>query len=445
MEYPERIEGLENTINRFARYKTEMGSVGVKEIIGEIKQFLLERTAELEMLPEDPHRAGEPSELEAIRAAAPSEKVEFCRILSDEDYIRKLRGAINGRFAGCALGAPVELLTIEELEAFATAIDAPFPPQNYWPDAPMPFRPRYKVGKARDFTVPHMRALPPDDDIIYTFLALLTLEQFGPQFTTENIAELWQKYLPVECTFTAERITLNNLRSGIPADKAGAVRNSDTELIGAAIRCDGWAFVNPLNPERASEYAHRDAYLSHRKSGIYSAMYFAAVIASAFGTDSVEEALEIGLQYVPTDCEFSRQVRWALAIAPEITDYKKANQAVSKRFPGMDPVHTINNACLTVWGIIIGKNDFSKGISETVAMAYDNDCTAATVGSVLGAFLGIDRIPDFWYVPWNNTAISYLNGIDRFDIEDTVYRFYAIKRSLDSDGVDPEKQLWPTT
>jgi ADP-ribosylglycohydrolase len=159
-------------------------------------------------------------------------------------------------------------------------------------------------------------------------------------------------------------------------------------------------------------------------------MYFAAVIASAFGTDSVEEALEIGLEYIPTCCEFSRQIRWALEIAPEITDYERANRAVSERFRGMDPVHAINNACLTLWGIIIGKDDFSKGISETVSMAYDNDCTAATVGSVLGAFLGIDQIPEFWYTPWNNTAVSYLNGIDRFDIEETILRFYAVKKSL---------------
>jgi ADP-ribosylglycohydrolase len=58
----------------------------------------------------------------------------------------------------------------------------------------------------------------------------------------------------------------------------------------------------------------------------------------------------------------------------------------------MSWVHAINNVWLTVWGINIGKDDYTKGISETVAMAYDNDCTAATVGSVLGAYLGIEAI-----------------------------------------------------
>lgn len=432
MSYPERIEGLEDQINRFAMYKTEMGSVGINEKLAEISNLLHEKITELATLPEDPRRSKEPSKLEEIQAASPSGTVTFDRILSEDEYLNKLRGALIGRFAGCALGAPVELLSIEQLETFSAVLDVPFPPENYWPDAPKAYIPRYKVAMARDFTLSHMRNLPPDDDIIYTFLSMLVLEKFGKDFTTENIAELWQKYLPVECTYTAERITLNNLISGIPTRLAGEIRNPDTELIGASIRCDGWAYVNPINPMRAAEFAHRDAFLSHRKSGIYSAMYFAAVISAAFGTSTVEEALEIGLQYIPRDCEFSRQVIWALEIASTIRNFQDANQAVSERFPGMDPVHAINNACLTIWGILLGKDDFSKGISHTVAMAYDNDCTAATVGSVLGAHLGIDAIPEFWYAPWNNTAVSYLNGIDKFNIEEVIERFHVLKKTLTS-------------
>lgn len=427
MNYPKRIEGLENLINRFAMYKTEMGSVGIDKKMEEIKNLLHEKISELATMPEDPLRSDEPSKLEEIQAASPSGTVTFDRILSESEYLEKLRGAIIGRFAGCALGAPVELLSIEQLETFAGILDTPFPPQNYWPDAPKAYLPRYKVATARDFTLPHMRNLPPDDDIIYTFMSMLVLEKFGRDFTTEIIAAQWQKYLPIECTYTAERITLNNLNLGISVELAGETSNPDSELIGASIRCDGWAYVNPMNPMRAAEFAHRDAYLSHRKSGIYSAMYFAAIISAAFGTDTVEEALEIGLQFIPSNCEFTRQVYWALEIAPTIKSFREANQAVSERFPGMDPVHAINNDCLTIWGILLGKDDFSTGISQTVAMAYDNDCTAATVGSVLGAHLGIDAIPKFWYTPWNNTAVSYLNGIDKFDIEEVIERFHAIK------------------
>ena len=430
MDYPEPLEGLQDRINRFARHKSEMGAVGINEKLLGIRKFLEQRAAELEAMPEGPRRAAEPDTMAGIISAAPQTKTPLDFDLTQDEYLSKLRGAVIGRFAGCALGAPVELLTLEQLQSFAADTGTSFPPQNYWMDAPVGYFPRYKAGKGRDFALPNMKALPPDDDIAYTFLALLVLEEFGAEFTTSDIAAFWQKYLPLECTFTAERITLRNLREGLPVERAGVLHNPDVELIGASIRCDGWAYVNPGIPARAAEFAWRDAVLSHRKSGIYSAMYFAAVIAAAFVSDSLEQALAIGLEYIPAECEFSRQIHWALEKASEITDYSLAHAAVSERFAGMDPVNAVNNACLTVWGILLGKDEYTAGISETVAMGYDNDCTAATAGSVLGAFHGIDRIPAYWYEPWNNTAVSYLNGIDSFGISEVIERFFDIWKSI---------------
>jgi len=430
MQYPRKLENYEKIINRYAKYKTEMGSAGVEDVLANIRASLDSHIAELASLQEDPRRANEPSALEDIKAASDWGPVSFPSQLDQAAYPGKLRGALIGRFAGCALGAPVELVSMHEMELFAQTLAIPFPPENYWPEAPVGFMPRYKVGRGRDFTLPHMKALPPDDDIIYTILALLILEQYGPDFSTEDVAEMWVKLLPEDCVFTAERWTLANLKAGVPPLEAATVRNPDTELIGASIRADGWAYVNPLNPARAAEFAHRDAFLSHRKSGIYSEMYFAAVIAAAFGTSTLEDALQVGLRFIPANCEFTRQVTWAIEEAPHVKDYRDANRAVSERFPGMHEVHAINNACLTIWGVFLGRDDFSEGISQTVAMSYDNDCTAATVGSILGAFMGIDAIPEFWSRPWNNTVVSYLNGMDEFKIDDLIQRFIKIKEAI---------------
>ena len=172
--------------------------------------------------------------------------------------------------------------------------------------------------------------------------------------------------------------------------------------------------------------AYRDAYLSHRESGLYSAMYFAAVIAMSFTSNDIETTLTEGLEYIPADCYFAKQIKWAIKKAPLIKNYQDAYTEVTERFPDMNPVHAVNNACLVVWGVLIGKDDFSKGISETVAMAYDNDCTSATVGSILGAYLGIDAIPEYWYKPWNNQIKSYLHGLPEFKLDDIVNRFSNI-------------------
>lgn len=345
-------------------------------------------------------------------------------------YRKKLEGAIIGRFAGCALGAPVELMELGELKNFAKSIDHSFPPTYYWKEAPNGKGPRYKVGKGDDFTSRLMKFLSTDDDITYTILSLLIMEEKGFDFTVEDVADFWQKYLPIECTFTAERTTLQNLNKGIPALEAGIVNNNEQEYIGAAIRIDGYGYVAPGNPELAVSLAYKDAILSHRDSGLHSAIYFTALISLAFTTNDIDLAMEEALAFIPDTSEFYKEISWAISIKDQIADYQEANRLVTERYVDMSWVHAINNACLTIWGIHMGKEDFDKGISETVAMAYDNDCTAATVGSVLGAYLGIDAIAPKWYKPWNNRILSYLNGIEEFALDDIINRFYALGMTL---------------
>ena len=126
-------------------------------------------------------------------------------------------------------------------------------------------------------------------------------------------------------------------------------------------------------------------------------MFFSAAIAAAFAVDDPVEALKIGLTEIPRACALAKAVRWALKTAPRIRNYKQARSEMEKRFKGMHQVHTINNACLTVWGITIGGRDFTRVIGETVAMGLDNDCTAATAGSKVFPHTGIRTsiIPSF--------------------------------------------------
>jgi len=342
-------------------------------------------------------------------------------------YKKKLAGAIIGRFAGCALGAPVELMSLQDLFQFATSLqDNNFPPTHYFLKAPHPDEKRYLIGKGRDFTQTEMSFLSTDDDIAYTLLALMMLEEHRGQLTTSNVATYWLRYLPLECTYTAERTTLQNLRDGIAPEFAALRNNDELEFIGAAIRIDAYGYINPGNPKQASELAYQDAYLSHREAGIYSACYFAALIALAFTTTDIDQAMEEAIDYIPKGSRFYGEISWALKMRETVTDYNIANEMVTSRYPNMSVVHAINNACLCIWGIHIGRNNYEKGISETVAMAYDNDCTAATVGSVLGAYLGIDHISKKWYEPWNNRILSYLKGIPEFKLDDVIERFYIL-------------------
>jgi ADP-ribosylglycohydrolase len=413
---------LTNTLTLYAQLKAEHGAKGIARPLLQAERALRAAIRQVRALPGDPALAKqEPDELAAIRVLRPPGPRRMWRGLEAGAYSDRLAGALLGRMAGCILGAPVELWSVNRMEVLAKENGDDFPPTDYWSQVPDPNEKRYQMSRRDSYTRRNMSGVPVDDDIIYTLLGLLVAEEHGPDFSTADVGKSWAKYLPYACT--AEDVALKNLKKGISALHAGQRDNPYCEWIGADIRADPWGYMAPGWPERAAGMAYRDAFLSHRREGIYGEMFFAASVAAAFAVDDPVTALRIGLTEIPGHCALHKAIRWALRVAPDVKDYKQARQAMDERFKGMHPVHTINNACLTVWGITIGKRDFTRVIGETVAMGMDNDCTAATAGSIVGAVIGKRGLPAKWYRGFGDTIHSYLIGLPRFSIQNVLNRF----------------------
>ena len=435
-DYPADLDfGKLYQLGQWLKLKTEQGAGDLQRIVDEVHRVIEKKIEEVGSLPDNPDlEEREPDDLSTIRSKRPGGARRIWDSLPENEYRRRLQGALFGRFAGCVLGSPVEKNSVESMKSWADYIGDEFPPVDYWYRVDRPSEVRYAVSLREDFSREKLRTVPSDDDIGYTILGLLILEECGQDFTTADVGKMWRKYLVRECSYTAERKAYDNMSRGINASDAGEVDNYDRQLIGADIRCDPWAYSAPGWPEKAAERAYQDAFLSHRRNGIYGAIYFAAAISAAFTLDDPVEALHIGLEEIPAECLLAREVKWALNESDNIKDYLVANEAVNARYAGMNSVHTINNAVLTVWGITIGKTDFTKVISQTVAMGYDNDCTAATAGSITGAAIGIENIPAHWYKPFNNRVKIYLQGKNDFELDDLVNRFTAQARKTFEGG-----------
>ena len=424
MAYP-KVPGyaeLGKQLELYSQLKHEYGAKGVGPILAQAEKDLKAALVRLKRLPVDPRMATlEPNRLSAIRARRARGPRRLWAGFDKVLYRERLEGALLGRFAGCTLGAPVEFWSVERMKALAEENGDAFPPVDYWRRVPNAKQKRYQLSPREAYTRSKMDGVPVDDDLAYTLLGLLILEDFGPGFSIEDVGRAWVKYLPYACT--AEREALANLRAGVSALKAADKNNPYCEWIGADIRSDPWGYLAPGLPETAAEMAYRDAYVSHRRQGIYGEMYFSAVIAAAFAVDDPVEALRVGLSEIPRESAMAKAVRWALKTAPSIKTYRQARDAMEAKFKGMGSVHTINNACLTIWGITIGGTDFTRVIGETVAMGMDNDCTAATAGSIVGAVVGKKGIPARWYRKFNNTVHSYLIKRRRFTISGLLDRF----------------------
>lgn len=349
-------------------------------------------------------------------------KSNFQEIENDVDDIKKrLKGAIIGRFIGCILGVPVEGYQIDFMEKLAKDTNTPFPPTEYWHDVVNPNGIQYGVDKRIKYSLNNMSYVAVDDDITYTVLNVLLLEKYGKDYSLDDVAKLWLDLLPYACT--AEEVALKELKRGVDP-KEVANDNPYIEWIGAAIRADAFGYIFAGRPHLATKACYNDAYLTHRRNGIYGEMFLAASIAASFTSKSVLEALRIGANYIPTNSRLRKHLEWAFNT--DVKTFKEARALLDERFIGMHSVHTINNMCAIVFAAKLGENDFDKTISIMVAMGLDNDCNGASIGSILGAILKIDNIPLKWYEKFNDCVHTYIKGYEVLSIDDFIEKTYNL-------------------
>ncbi len=426
-------------ITRYLRLAAECGCGKEGEALyDQLERSVLDTLSQFQQLVLSSKDPDEPDGLAAIRALRPRGPRCLNKSLP-ADYSDRLRGAFYGRMAGCTLGAALEFEPIEQARNWAHRFGDSYPLTNYWSEVRNPEEVHYIVGKKRDLTRTGMNAVPPDDDIIYTLLGMLAMEEYGKDFSQQQLAEIWKKYLPLgndspggeKGCWWGERTMLRNLLEGKTLPEAGTDCNANLQNIAAWTRADSYGYVFPGNPERAAELAYRDASMNHRRNGIYGSMFMAAAIAAAFVVDDPIDALQIGLTEIPENCMFAEGIRWALRQSP--ANYQEAFDLTWNIYDGMFNGSAITNALHVVMGLMIGKKDFTRTIGETVAMSGDNDCTGATAGSILGAVIGKEKIPQHWLTPFQGRIHIYLQGMPEYlSIEEVCSRLEILAKRFHS-------------
>jgi ADP-ribosylglycohydrolase len=346
---------------------------------------------------------------------------------------QRIRSAWEGRISGCQLGKPVELLSMREgrdaLIGYLERAEA-LPLRDYVPLVP-------DTSVARDLPEccrGHFDRAEPDDDINYSVLALLMLEEHGAEMTTADVARAWLRHLPGATVFTAEREALVTLlaksswgftRGEDPGfDLGDCSDNRFNDWIGAQIRADLYGWVAPGRPELAADLARRDAELSHRGEGVYGAMAVAAIGAAIPVADRLAAAVEMALDAIPPHSECAAAMR----LGADLAGAGDGPEEIHRRYGHLSPVHTVNNLALVVWGLLAGEHDFSTAVGDTVAAGWDTDCNGATVGGLWG--LTGREIPRRWTEPWHGRVAVTLAGVGELALADLVSRTVAVAEAI---------------
>ncbi len=345
----------------------------------------------------------------------------------------RIRAAWAGRVSGCILGKPVEVLSFQEghdgLTAYLRRVDA-LPLRDYVPLEEASIVDRLGRACCRG----HIIRAEPDDDINYTVLALVLLEDRGTAFDTADVARAWLQLLPAGQTWTAEReayrILLDNMtpefvNGADPGfDLAVCADNAYNQWIGAQIRSDLYGWVCPGRPKLAAELARRDAALSHRGDGVHGAAFVAALGAAIPTAPDLDSALEAALSVIPPDSEAAVAVR----LGRDLAGAPNAVERLRERYAELSPVHTVNNLAVVAWALTSADGDFSRAIGDAVAAGWDTDCNGATVGGLAG-LMGMS-IPDHWTSPWAGRIAVGLAGMSELSLEDLVDRTVDVANGI---------------
>jgi len=380
------------------------------------------------LLPRPDFPYSEPDGLEEIQAQRPPEPPELAAPPRKEQLQQKMLGAWTGRAAGCMLGKPVEGWDRDKIRELLEFCDD-YPLSDYFPPVPPNDRGigygRHTQGLLRG-TIDRARR---DDDTDYPVLGLRMLETHGKGFTPQQLARAWMEHLPFGCVYTAERVAYRNFVNGIWPPASARHRNPYREWIGAQIRADIWGYVCPGAPQQAAALAYKDACISHTANGIYGEMWVAAMVAAAFACNETEEVVRAGLAQIPQKCRLAEAIQNVLSWAQSDPSPQETIDRVLDAYGAYSGVHTINNAAIVAGALLWGEKDFSKSVSIAVMAGLDTDCNGATVGSIVGALVGYNAIPDRWKAPLNNRLETCVSGEAVAEISALAQRTIAIAQA----------------
>lgn len=367
----------------------------------------------------------EPNDFQEIMNAASA--IPEVTPVSRNEYKERIKGAVYGRIAAVILGKPLEMgFNQKQIREYLEGANA-------WPLND--FVPAYSEGtgiEARKDCFPstkgNIKYAQPDDDINYTLLALVLSEKHGLDFTPEHVGYNWINNIPYYWCWCASRQAYYHTVNGLPVNEIPTKFNPWRECIDGQIRTDLWGYIAPGDIKTAAWRAYKDCSFSLVKNGIYGGMFVAGCLAAALTEKpTIDLILDAGLSVIPVKSRLAEMVKTVRQWYTESNDFEIVCGKIYETWGHLPFAATINNMAVVVLSLLHGRLDYEKSITSAVCAGLDTDCNAGTVGSIVGAAVGIDGIETKWYECLNDTIKSTVADIGEIKISEVIERVVKLR------------------
>ena len=266
-----------------------------------------------------------------------------------------------------------------------------------------PFEGRREMNDATFYTQKLGGKPAPNDDLDLQLIWLLAAEENGLYHLNERIlGEYWLTH--ITGPWNEYGVCKANIRNGLVPPLSGSCNNDKWKYSnGAWIRSEIWACLFPGSPDEAAQFAYFDSCCDHCGEGIYAEIFTATMESAAFIVNDIREIIKVGLSRIPADCRIARSVKLACDSYDKGTAFVAAREAMVKDSADLGWFQAPANIGFVILGLLYGEGDFGKSVCLANNCGDDTDCTAGTVGAIMGIVLGRSGIPGKWIEPIGET------------------------------------------
>ena len=199
-----------------------------------------------------------------------------------------------------------------------------------------------------------------------------------------------------------------NILHGIAPPQSGHwLNNPHADDIDFQIEADFSGLMAPGMPNTAAEIGDPIGHIMNYGDGWYGGVLVGAMYSLAFVAKDINEVVTEALKTIPKESTFYQciddVVKWH-RLYPD--DWRKTWFELQKKWTdetgcpdGVFHAFDIDakiNAAYIVLGLLYGNGDFTKTLDVAVHAGQDADCNPSSAAGILGAFIGYDKIPDYW-------------------------------------------------
>ena len=430
-----RIEDLKVVLLDVIADRAERGYevAGFRERVHAAPSSYDELAAIHQALDEAPRRPDwpyvEPDDLETIWAECPDLPVDPLQQVDLDAAGRRAAAGFLGSVCGCVLGKPVEVRTTMAALQRAAEAAGEWPIRDYLSEALLDaLGDRHRSWQ--EAVRGRIRFVARDDDINYTVLGMLILEQHGIGFSRGDVMQMWLANLPLAYTFGPERMLLTRTSAVAIAERLRRGRGlagigDDPEPVLTAMVAS-W---NPGDELCGAQIPCRRLWL--RLSRPATAGSHPGLAGRGLGPIAAPASTPPCLPPRPSPPPSSSTIRWSCAawrcvVSRAAAASMSASATAWSRSRGRrdwrDGYRRIHDryGCYghcriyQETGTLINTLRFAAGVEDGICMQVsqgnDTDSYGATAGSLLGVRYG--RAPEQrWLVPFNDEIRTTVAGL----------------------------------